>query len=76
MPKVSVIIPTYNRAEFLNSAITSVLNQTFQDFEIIIVDDASTDNTSEVVNIFNNKIRYICHEVNKGLKARLLYLKM
>jgi glycosyltransferase involved in cell wall biosynthesis len=67
MSRVSVIIPTYNRAEFLSSAITSVLNQTFQDFEIIVVDDASNDNTQEVVSSFNDKrIRYIRHEINKG----------
>ncbi len=65
--KVSVIIPTHNRAEFLPSAITSVLNQTFQDFEIIIVDDGSKDNTQEVVLNFNDKrIKYIRNEVNKG----------
>lgn len=65
--KVSVIIPTYNRAEFLRSAITSVLNQTYQDFEIIVVDDGSTDNTREVVCSFNDKrIKYILNEVNKG----------
>ncbi|MFH1127766.1 MAG: glycosyltransferase [archaeon] len=67
MPKVSVIIPTYNRAELLSSAITSVLNQTFQDFEIIIVDDASKDNTQEVISKFNNrKIKYLYHETNRG----------
>lgn len=67
MPKGSVVIPTYNRAEFLRSAITSVLNQTFQDFEIIVVDDASRDNTPEVVRSFNDRrIKYIRHEVNKG----------
>lgn len=67
MSKVSVIIPTYNRAEFLSTAITSVLNQTFQDFEIIVVDDCSKDNTPEVVSRFNDKrIKYIRNETNKG----------
>ena len=66
-PTVSVIIPTYNRAHLIARAILSVLNQTFQDFELIIVDDSSTDNTEEVVNNFNDKkIRYIQHKVNKG----------
>ena len=54
MPKVSVIIPTHNRAEFLRSAITSVLNQTFQDFEIAIIDDASKDHTRAVITNFND----------------------
>ena len=67
MPRVSVIIPTYRRPVFLGKAIESVLNQTFQDFEVIIVDDASNDNTSEVVRGFSDKwIQYGCHEVNNG----------
>src|SRR5215831_17207605 len=67
MAKVSVIIPTYNRAGFLRTAIISVLNQTFQDFEIIVVDDASTDNTPEVVTHFGDKrIKYIHNDINKG----------
>jgi glycosyltransferase involved in cell wall biosynthesis len=67
MPKVSVIIPTYNRAGLLKRAIQSVLNQIYQDFEIIIVDDASTDNTENVIESFKeHRIRYIKHESNKG----------
>ena len=67
MPKVSVIIPTHNRAEFLRSAITSVLNQTFQDFEIIIIDDASKDHTREIITSFNDaRIKVIHNQVSKG----------
>jgi len=69
-PTVSVIIPTYNRAHLIKRAIQSVLNQTYQDFEVIIVDDGSTDNTEKVVKSFNDpRIRYIRHEKNKGAAA-------
>jgi len=69
-PTVSIIIPTYNRAHLVGRAIRSVLNQTYQDFEIIVVDDASIDNTEEVVKSFeDNRIRYIRHEKNKGAAA-------
>jgi len=67
---VSVVIPTYNRAHVVGRAIRSVLNQIYQDFEIIVVDDGSTDNTEEVVNCFNDpRICYIRHEQNKGGSA-------
>lgn len=67
MPKVSVIIPTHNRAEFLRSAIASVLKQTYQDFEVIVVDDASDEACHDVLSYFGeNRIKYIRHEVNKG----------
>jgi glycosyltransferase involved in cell wall biosynthesis len=68
-PKISVIIPTYNRANLLPRAIKSVLNQTFQDFELIVVDDGSTDNTREVVEEFQKKdsrIKYIFQENSGG----------
>jgi len=70
MPKVSVIIPTHNRAEFLESSIASVLNQTYDDFEIIVVDDNSIDRTHEVVkNIKDGRIKYIRHNENCGPSA-------
>lgn len=67
---VSVVIPTYNRAHVLNRAIRSVLGQTYQHFEIIVVDDGSTDNTEQVVKaIADDRVRYIRHETNKGTAA-------
>jgi len=69
-PTVTVIISTYNRANLLGRAIKSVLNQTFADFELIVVDDASTDNTEEVVRAFTDpRIRFIRHEQNQGVSA-------
>lgn len=69
-PTVSVVIPTYNRAHLVGRAIQSALNQTHQDFEIIVVDDAFTDNTEEVAKSFNDpRIRYIRHEQNRGGSA-------
>ena len=69
-PTVSVVIPTHNRAHLIGWTIQSVLNQTYQDFEIIVVDDASSDNTEEIVsNIKDDRIRYIRHEKNKGAPA-------
>jgi len=57
--KFSIIIPTYNRAEFISKTIESVLNQTYVDFEIIVVDDGSTDNTEEIVlSTKDDRIRY------------------
>ena len=67
-PTVSVIIPTYNRANLVGEAIKSVLKQTYQDFEIIIVDDGSTDNTKEVIRDFKDKrVNYVKYKKNKGV---------
>ena len=65
MPKVSVAIPTYNRARFLAECIESILKQTFQDFEILLIDDGSTDNTSEIVSAYCPPVKYFRQE-NKG----------
>lgn len=67
MPRITVIIPSYNHALFISEAITSVLNQTFQDFEIIIFDDASSDNSVEIISSFNDpRIKFLSHEQNMG----------
>lgn len=76
--KVSVIIPSYNGANFIGDAIRSVLDQTYQNFEIVIVDDASTDNTVDVIKQFDDpRIKCLVHEVNQGPDAvRLLALRI
>jgi len=67
-PAVSVIIPTFNRAKFVTLAIDSVLSQTYKDFEIIVVDDGSTDTTQEVIAPYRDKIKYI-RQNNLGASA-------
>ncbi len=70
MPKVSVVIPTYNRAGFLRAAVHSVLNQTFTDFELIIVDDASPDDTEAVVaGLRDSRVKYIRHVANTRISG-------
>jgi len=54
-----VIIPTYNRASLVTSAIKSVINQTYQDYEIIVIDDGSTDNTLDVLAAYSDQIKYV-----------------
>jgi glycosyltransferase involved in cell wall biosynthesis len=67
---VSVILCTYNRAQLLPRAIRSVLAQKYLSYELIVIDDGSTDNTKELVGQFDDqRIRYVAHERNKGLSA-------
>jgi glycosyltransferase involved in cell wall biosynthesis len=69
-PIVSVVIPTYNRKDFLGRAVASVLNQTFQSFEIIVVDDASQDNAEATVRGFRDgRLKYVRHTFRKGGSA-------
>lgn len=69
MPRVSVIMPAYNAVRFLSEAVDSVLKQTFQDFELIVVDDGSTDRTRDVVaEFFDPRIHYI-YQDNRGPAA-------
>jgi len=71
-PKVSVIIPTYNRANLIGRAIRSILCQTYAEYEIIVVDDGSNDNTRDVVESFrDDRIQYIRHRENRGNGAAL-----
>lgn len=66
---VSVIIPTYNCGEYIERAITSVINQTYKDYELIIVDDCSTDNTNEILTKFKDldNFKIIHNEKNVGV---------
>lgn len=73
-PKISVVIPCYNLAQYLSDAVTSILAQTEQDFEIIIVDDASPDNTAEIADGFalrDSRVRVIHNSTNRYLSGAL-----
>jgi len=68
--KVSVIIPTYNRAKLVKRAILSVLNQTYKDFELVVVDDGSFDNTKDVLRSINDlRLKTIFLDKNMGVSA-------
>lgn len=70
MPFFSVVIPLYNKRNYVAAAIESVLAQTISDFELLIVDDASTDKSADIAKAFtDDRIRLINHEHNKGLSA-------
>ena len=69
-PLVSVIIPTYNRRNTILASVNSVLNQTFKNIELIVVDDCSTDDTISILEQINDKrLKIIRHSKNKGQNA-------
>ena len=72
-PRVSVILPVYNDAEFLEDAVRSILEQTYDSLELIAIDDGSTDNSSEILQFFgksDSRMR-IFRQANRGLGATL-----
>ncbi|PKM11085.1 MAG: glycosyl transferase family 2 [Gammaproteobacteria bacterium HGW-Gammaproteobacteria-3] len=67
-PKVTVFIPVYNRERYIAQAIESILGQTFTDFELLLVDDGSTDRSRDIVQGFHDpRVRLVCNEVNLGI---------
>lgn len=68
MPKVSVVIPAFNAAPYLDAAVGSVLAQTFRDVEILVIDDGSTDDTPAVMGRYGSPVRYV-RQVNSGVSV-------
>jgi hypothetical protein len=67
-PKITVIMPVYNGEKYLEIAINSILNQTFTNFELIVIDDGSTDNSAEIINSYQDqRIKLIKNNVNLGM---------
>lgn len=70
-PLVSILMLTYNRANYIGEAISSVLEQTYTNWELVIIDDGSTDKTAQIIASFNEpRIQYIKHQHNAGLYTR------
>ena len=70
VPRVSIVMPTYNHANFIGKALKSVLNQTYKNWEAIVIDNHSTDETSQIINKFNDpRIKYL-KIINEGVLAK------
>jgi len=70
-PKVTVLMPAYNAEKYIAEAITSVLSQSFTDFELLIVNDGSTDHTEKVIRSFNDPRIVLINQPNKGIAPAL-----
>jgi len=69
-PKISVVIPVYNREKYVQSAVDSILSQTFSDFELLVIDDGSTDGSIAVVQSYSDpRIRFVRNNTNLGVSA-------
>ena len=74
MPSVSICIPTYNHADFLDESLRSAMAQTYEDLEILVLDNASQDDTKTIVanaSLHDPRIRYVRHDQNIGLIKNL-----
>ena len=73
MPKISVVIPAYNGANFLAESLSSLARQTFRDFEVVLVDDGSSDGTAEIADRFSGemRMRVLVNSKNIGVAASL-----
>lgn len=69
MPFFSIVIPLYNKQKFISNTLKSLLNQTFDDFEILIVNDGSTDGSAAIVQAFNDKRIHYSYQENQGVSA-------
>lgn len=69
MPKISVVIPLYNKAFSIEKTLKTVLQQTFSDFEIVIINDGSTDNSAEIVESIKDCRVQLYHQENQGAAA-------
>jgi len=69
-PEVSIIVPTFNRAHCIERSLTSLLKQVYQDFEVIVVDDGSTDQTLQLISqIRDQRVQCVQHPENRGTNA-------
>src|SRR5688500_20256063 len=71
MSKLTVLMPAYNAADFIREAIDSVLNQTFLDFELLIINDGSTDQTKEIIESYSDNRICLVSQENKGIAKAL-----